>query len=67
MGWYETEVEVIGRSSDALLILDGDLEVWVPHEKIGPDSEITEESCEGESGLIQIPDWLAIDEGLVEE
>jgi hypothetical protein len=64
--WYEVEVEVLEVGSDYLLVSDGEVDVQVPFDHIGPDSEITEESCEGDSGVLQIPDWFAIDEGMIE-
>ncbi len=64
--WYEVEVEVLEVGSDYLLVTDDDLEFQVPFEHIGPESEITEDTYEGDCGVLQVPDWFAIDEGLVE-
>jgi hypothetical protein len=62
---YESEVEVLGHGDGELLISDGDVEVWIPYEHIDVDSEINEDSCEGDTGVIMIPDWLAEDTGLI--
>jgi hypothetical protein len=64
--WYEVEVEVLECNMIEMLVSDGELQVWVPFGHFGPDSEINEESNEGDLGILQIPDWLAIEEGLID-
>ena len=43
----------------AILVDVGDLEVWIPKSLLGEWPEV------GESGKILVPEWLAIEEGLV--
>lgn len=45
---------------------EGD-EFWIPKSQIHRESEITEKSKKGDTGILVIPRWLAIEKGLVDE
>jgi hypothetical protein len=57
----EITVEVIKETAAAVLVTDGDIEVWLPKSQITlmvPD--------EGdETRTMEIPEWLAVEKGLV--
>ncbi len=56
------DVEVIRDSGLALLVVvEGDVEAWIPHSLIDEASEVAED---GDSGLLVIPEWLAVEKGL---
>lgn len=52
----EVDGEVVRRTADAVLWDDGSIEVWLPLSQI----EVNEES-----GTVVMPEWLAIEKGLV--
>lgn len=52
----EVDGEVVRRTADAVLWDDGSIEVWLPLSQI----EVNEES-----GTVSMPEWLAIEKGLV--
>lgn len=54
------EGTIVGKTEKAILFNDGDVEVWIPK------SQVQDEDRE-ESGLlkIEIPEWLALDKGLI--
>jgi hypothetical protein len=58
-------VEVKHTTDLALLVTDGDSEAWIPKSEISPDSQIDRDSMKGDTGELCIPEWLAINEGLV--
>jgi hypothetical protein len=61
----EVDVEVLRVSQAALLVTDGDQEVWIPFSLIDDDSDITAESEAGDSGTLIIPEWKAEEAGLI--
>ncbi len=52
------DVDVINQTTLSYFVSDGDREVWVPMSLISNDDPI-------EDGHIEIPEWFAIQEGLV--
>lgn len=54
------EGTIVCKTEKAILFNDGDVEVWIPK------SQVIDEDRE-ESGLlkIEIPEWLALDKGLI--
>ena len=63
--WASIEVEVVAISDGAVLVSDGDEEVWVPFSLISRDSDIGAESERGESGTLIIPEWKAYELELI--
>lgn len=68
MGFEETAVirgvTVLRATERALLCdVDGD-EVWIPKSQPDDDSELTEDSDEGDCGTLVIPQWLADEKGI---
>lgn len=61
----EIDVELIKHHDNAMLVTDGDNEVWIPYRLLGEDSEIDRDSEEGDTGVIVIPEWEAVEIGLV--
>jgi hypothetical protein len=62
----EIDVDLIHHHNDAMLVSDGDIEVWVPYSLVDEDeSTITRQSKAGESGTVVIPEWKAVKLGLV--
>jgi len=61
MANVEITVDIIKRTSMAILVDDGDVQEWIPvsliDEEIGEDDNIAVE--------ISIPEWLAIDKGFM--
>jgi len=54
--------EVLADTDEAILCLvDGDTEAWIPRSQL----LYTEVEEEGDSGNIEIPEWLAIDRELI--
>lgn len=53
-------------TNDAVLVVDcdGD-EYWIPKSQICEESDINNISEDGEEGDLVIPEWLAIEKGLV--
>jgi hypothetical protein len=50
----------------ALLLVDADdNEHWIPKSQIDPDGGIDAESEPGDEGELIIPEWLAVEKGLV--
>lgn len=60
----EIEVTVVRQGDAAVLVSDGEQEVWVPHSLIDDESEITEDSTPEEEGVLVLPKWKAEDLGL---
>lgn len=60
------DVEVVRETEKALLcafeLKNGRQELWIPKSQIHDDSEVYEEDTEG---VLVIPEWLAIEKGLV--
>jgi len=61
----EVDVEVIRRSDAALLVNDGNVEVWIPFSLILEDSEIDRTSDVGDDGVLIIPEWEAYESNLI--
>lgn len=62
MGRTETVVltlEVLRQTAKAILVTDGDIEVWLPK------SQLEEWPAVGKTGEIEVPEWLAEKKGLV--
>lgn len=59
---YITVDEVRRETDKAILCVIDDEKVWIPKSQIGEDSAVTEL---GDSGELEIPEWLAIEKGLV--
>lgn len=56
-GTVEIEYKLVRKTDRARLINNGKVEVWIP------ESQITDEATDGTT--IFIPEWLAIEKGLV--
>ena len=52
------DVEILHQTSEAYKVSDGDLEAWIPISKV-------ENEDPTEDGYIEIPEWLALQEGLI--
>jgi hypothetical protein len=62
--YVEISVEVVATTPNAVLVNDGDNEVWIPNSQIHDDSEIFVGSAYVK-GWLRIPEWLATKKGLV--
>lgn len=59
----EVPVEAVYETEDALKCDAGlDDFVWVPKKLIRDDSEVREQ---GDSGILVIPEWFALEKGLI--
>jgi hypothetical protein len=59
----DVEVDAVTVETDkAILCLVGTKEVWIPKSQIDNSSEV---QGEGDDGTLVIPEWLAIEKGLV--
>lgn len=59
----ELDVEVVVKETTmALLCRIDEKEIWIPKSLIGADSEV---SAEGDRGKIEVPEWWALQNGLV--
>ena len=56
----EVDVVVLAETELAFLVSDGIVEEWVPKSQIEDDGLYI-----GYEGTIEIPEWLAVDKGLV--
>lgn len=56
----EIEIEVLGQTDKALRVSNGKVEAWVPKSQISDECEEN-----GKTTSIFIPEWLAVDKGLV--
>ena len=61
----EVDVEVVGKSENALQVSDGDTTTWIPISLIDEDSDINGESDVGASGTLTLPEWKAKDAGFI--
>ena len=59
------DVDVLRVGDGALLVSDGDQEVWIPFGLINKESDITAESKAGDSGILVIPEWKAYELDLI--
>lgn len=57
----EIAVEVRGETEKALRVYDGKREVWIPKSQISDQSE----DAKGKIESIFIPEWLALEKGLI--
>ena len=56
----EVTVDIIHETDAALLVSDAGEEVWIPK------SQITEEiPMSGNTSQLEIPEWLALEKGLI--
>ncbi len=65
---YETEPfevtgNIIATTPDAIMLDNDDVQVWLPLSQITTDTSVDFDI--GEIVTIEIPEWLAIDRGLV--
>jgi hypothetical protein len=59
----DVDVEIEKQTANAILVTDGYQKVWLPKSQIhNPDPA---ELIIGESYVLDIPEWLAIERGLV--
>ena len=62
---FETAVEIMAETSSALLCsFDGE-EHWVPKSLMDEDGDINKSSGVGATGDVIIPEWFAVQEGIV--
>jgi len=56
----EIAVEVRGETDKALKVFDGKVEVWIPKSNISDE-------CEDKGRIVSIfiPEWLALEKGLI--
>lgn len=61
------EITVIFKheTSQAILINDGDIEVWIPKSQIENYDDLDEVIEKGHEITIEIPEWLAIENDLI--
>lgn len=60
MGMVDLELLVIAETDFSVLVSDGDVDVWLPKSRLEFDSLRI-----GGHTEIAVPEWLAIDRGLV--
>jgi hypothetical protein len=64
-GSVEVFVEVHAATPDAILV-EKDPEVWLPRSQVDWGESDLERNCgKGDSGNVVIPEWLAMNEGLI--
>lgn len=56
------DVTVMRVTEKAVLCMVDGKEVWIPQSQIHDDSEVWKE---GDEGTLVIPEWLALDKGLI--
>lgn len=61
----EVDVEVLVHGEKAVKVTNGVMECWVPYKIIDDSSEIHEKTPVGVTGILVIPEWKAVNEGLV--
>ncbi len=60
------DFEVIHATSKALLLSDFcGVQVWIPRSEICDDSDLAADSDPGDEGVLMIPEWLAVEKGVV--
>ena len=60
------DFEVVAMTSMALLLTDHcGVQVWIPKSQICDESDLASNCGVGDEGVLIIPEWLAIDKGLV--
>jgi hypothetical protein len=57
--WVDLEVEILRETPGAFLITDGENECWLPK------SQTRLLGREGRDAQVQVPEWLALTEGLI--
>lgn len=60
--WVDVEIKRNRFSEEAVLVSDGDREVWIPRSQIRDEDDDLDE---GVHTKIQVPRWLAESKGLV--
>ena len=58
----EIAVDIKHMTDSAVLVSDGNKEVWIPKGQI---EDYTDELIVGHSITVLIPEWLALDKGLI--
>lgn len=58
--YIDVHVDILRETDKAWLVSDGDREVWLPKSQV--DTDGLEVGC---SGPIFLPEWLALDKGLI--
>jgi len=61
----EIDVEVEAHGKKAIKVTDGTNHVWVPYSLIDDDSEVHQKTPVGVTAILVIPEWKALDAGLV--
>ena len=61
----EIEVEVEVHGEKAVKVTDGTNSAWVPYSLIDDDSEVHQKTPVGVTATLVIPEWKAIEAGLV--
>ena len=59
--WVELLLEIKAETGKALLVSDGGQNVWLPKSQI----EYTEQGGKGDEIVFEIPEWLALEKGLI--
>lgn len=60
------DFEVIASTFAALLVSDCcGTQAWIPKSQICDESDLAADSERGDEGVLMIPEWLAIEKGLV--
>jgi hypothetical protein len=64
--YAEIDAEVLVMHDKSMLVTDGDTEDWVPYSLIkDEESDLTENSSKGDTGLLVLPQWKAEELGFV--
>jgi len=61
----EVDVEVVVHGEKAVKVSNGNIEVWIPYSLIDEDSEVHERTPVGVTAALVIPEWKALELGLV--
>ena len=65
-GTVEVDADIVRQTELAICIYDGSKTVWLPKSQlIDPAPDEIGEYRDGDSLIITIPEWLAIEKGLV--
>jgi len=61
----EVDVEVLVHGEKAVKVTNGVMVCWVNYKIIDDDSEVHEKTPVGTTATLVIPEWKAVEEGLV--
>ena len=63
----EASVQFVRQTEMAILILDGNKEIWIPKSQInkGDEEPDYDSLTNGDLLEITIPEWLALDKGII--